>query len=48
MLLLLVLSLWLGSGVVTLAVAGVLIIRDRPRPIHRRTLAARLPRAGRA
>ena len=40
--LLLVFSLWLGSGVVTLVLAGMLIIRDRPRPIHRRPVTARL------
>lgn len=47
--LLLVLSLWLGSGLVTLVVVWLVIIRgDRPQPVHRRPSFGRLPGPRRA
>lgn len=48
MLLMVLLSLWLGSGVVMLIVAWLWIRGDRPQPIHRRPAASRIPRPRRA
>jgi hypothetical protein len=47
--LLLVLCLWLGSGLLTLAVVWLVTIRgERPQPVHRRPSAGRLPGPRRA